>query len=195
MERLAFEAAARADGFSIVHSSLKPLTTAQNHAHDFDARLLVLAGEITITRDNAPTTFRAGDCCEVPCGAMHTEQVGPEGVAYISARRRPNGHLAATAFESDLRREGFAVTYGGQKPNTVFEPHTHDDDELRILVLAGAVTIVRGNVADTFTAGQNCVVAAGCIHSDIIGPEGAAYIVGRRASCAGPAASAKPAPA
>jgi hypothetical protein len=111
---------------------------------------------------------------------MHTEQVGPEGVAFVSARRRPNGLFSAAAFESDLRREGFTVTYGGQKPNTVFEPHTHGDDELRIMVLAGCVTVVRGNVAEIFTAGEHCVVAAGCLHSDIIGPEGAAYIVGRR---------------
>jgi mannose-6-phosphate isomerase-like protein (cupin superfamily) len=180
MDRLEFETIARADGFSIVHSSLKPLTSASNHCHDFDARLLVLAGEITITRDNTATTFRAGDCCEVPCGIMHTEQVGPEGVAFVSARRRPGGALSAAAFESDLRREGFTVTFSGQKPKTVFEPHTHGDDELRIMVLAGAVTVVRGNASETFTAGQHCVVAAGCLHSDIIGPEGAAYIVGRR---------------
>jgi mannose-6-phosphate isomerase-like protein (cupin superfamily) len=184
MDRLEFEAAARADGFSIVHSSLKPLASAPNHCHDFDARLLILAGEIIITRDNTSTTFRPGDCCEVPCGAMHTEQVGPEGVAFVSARRRANGLVSAAAFESDLRREGFTVAYGGQKPNTVFEPHTHGDDELRIMVLAGSVTVVRGNVADTFTAGQHCVVAAGCLHSDVIGPEGAAYIVGRRHACA-----------
>lgn len=190
MERLEFESAARTDGFSIVYSSLKPLTTAPNHCHDFDARLYVLAGEITITRDNAPTTFRAGDCCEVPCGTMHTEQVGPDGVAIVSARRRPEGSLSASAFESDLRREGFAVTYGGLKPNTVVEPHTHGDDELRIMVLAGSVTVVRGNAADTFTAGQHCVVTAGCLHSDIIGPEGAAYIVGRRAVCTAPAGRA-----
>lgn len=180
MDRLAFEAAARADGFSIVHNSLKPLSCAPNHCHDFDARLFVLAGEITITRDNTPKTFRAGDCCEVPCGAMHAEQAGPEGVAFVSARRRPSGRLSAEAFESDLRREGFTITYGGLKPNTVVEPHVHGDDELRIMVLAGSVTVVRGNVAETFNAGQHCVVAAGCLHSDIIGPEGAAYIVGRR---------------
>lgn len=180
MDRLAFEAAARADGYSIVHSSLKPLTCAPNHCHDFDARLFVLAGEITITRDNAATTFGAGDCCEVPCGTMHTELVGPEGVAFVAARRRPSGPLSAAAFESDLRREGYTVTYGGQKPNTVFEPHVHGEDELRIMVLAGSVTVVRGSESETFTAGQHCVVAAGCVHSDIMGPEGAAYIVGRR---------------
>jgi quercetin dioxygenase-like cupin family protein len=180
MDRLEFETTARADGFSIVNSSLKPHTYAPNHCHDFDARLLVLAGELIITRDNAATTFRAGDCCEVPCGTMHTEQAGSEGVAFVSARRRPTGALSAAAFESDLRREGFTVTFGGQKPDLMFEPHTHGDDELRIMVLAGSVTVVRGNASETFTAGQHCVVEAGCLHSDLIGPEGAAYIVGRR---------------
>ncbi len=184
MDRQEFEATARADGFSIVHSSLKPLSSSPNHCHDFDARLFVLAGEITITRDNAATTFRAGECCEVPCGSMHTEQVGPEGVAFVSARRRAAGVLTAAAFESDLSREGFSVTYGGSKPNTVFPPHVHDNnDELRIMVLAGSVTVVRGNSSETFCAGQHCVVEAGCLHSDVIGPDGASYIIGRRPAC------------
>jgi quercetin dioxygenase-like cupin family protein len=42
-------------------------------AHDFDARIMVLSGEITLTRDGKPETFRAGDHCEVPAGCMHTE--------------------------------------------------------------------------------------------------------------------------
>ena len=180
MDQHEFAADLRRDGFRPVYASLRPHMKEANHCHDFDARLFVLGGEITITRDNTPETFRAGQCCEVPAGCMHTEQVGPEGVAYLSGRRRNGGPLTRDAFESDLRREGFAVTFGGQKPNTVFEPHTHGDDELRIMVLAGAVTVVRGNASETFTAGQHCVVEAGCLHSDIMGPEGAAYIVGRR---------------
>jgi quercetin dioxygenase-like cupin family protein len=57
-----------------------------NHYHDFDARLFVLGGEITLTRDNKPQTSRAGDDCEVPAGCVHAEQVGPEGVAYIAGK-------------------------------------------------------------------------------------------------------------
>ena len=52
------------------------------HAHDFDVRIMVLGGEITVTRDNKPETFRAGDHCEIPAGCLHTAQVGSEGVAY-----------------------------------------------------------------------------------------------------------------
>ena len=94
MDRTEFEAELRRDGFRPVYASLRPNLKDPNHCHDFDARLFVLGGEITITRDNKPETFRAGQCCEVPAGSMHSELVGPEGVAYLSGRRR-NGPLTA----------------------------------------------------------------------------------------------------
>src|SRR5579864_5199881 len=106
MDRSEFQADLLRDGFSVVNASLTPNLKVDNHCHDFDARLFVLGGEITITRDHKAETFRAGQCCEVPAGTMHSEQVGPEGVAYLAGRRR-HGALTREAFESDLRREGF----------------------------------------------------------------------------------------
>jgi len=54
------------------------------HAHgDFDVRIMVLSGEITVNRDGGSTTFGAGDHCEIPGDCQHATQVGPEGVAYI----------------------------------------------------------------------------------------------------------------
>ena len=44
---------------------------------------MVLGGEVTICRDGTATTFKPGDCCEIPAGAMHTLTVGAEGVAYL----------------------------------------------------------------------------------------------------------------
>ena len=60
MDRLEFEAELRRDGYRIVNSSVKPNLVAPNHCHDFDAKAFVLGGEITITRDNNPVTFRVG---------------------------------------------------------------------------------------------------------------------------------------
>ena len=91
MDRIEFEADLRREGYRVVNSSLKPNLVAPNHCHDFDAKGFVLGGEITITRDNTPTTFRAGECFEVPTGCMHAEHVGPEGVALVSGRRRNGG--------------------------------------------------------------------------------------------------------
>jgi quercetin dioxygenase-like cupin family protein len=177
MDKAEFEAGLRSDGFRVVNSSVKPNLVAPNHCHDFDARAFVLGGEITITRDNTPVTFRAGQCFDVPAGCMHAEHVGPEGVALLSGRRR-NGPLTREAFESDLRREGFDVIHGGQKPCFSEELHAHDFDA-RIMVLSGEITITRDNKAETFRGGDHCEITAGCQHSAQVGPEGVAYIVGK----------------
>jgi len=173
----------RREGFSVVYASLRPNLGEANHCHDFDARLFVLGGEITITRDNTPETFRAGQCCEVPAGCMHAERVGPEGVAYVSGRRR-RGPLTREAFESDLRRAGFEVAHGGQPGGFTEDPHAHDFD-LRIMVLGGEITLTRDNRPEVFRAGDHCELPAGCPHTTKAGPEGVAYTLGkadRRAS-------------
>jgi quercetin dioxygenase-like cupin family protein len=178
MDRLEFEAEARREGYRVVYASLKPNLAAPNHCHDFDTKLFILGGEITLTRDNEPETFRAGQCYMVPAGCMHAEYVGRDGVAYVSARRRDGGSLTREMFESDLRREGFEVVHGGQKPGYSGDPHTHDFDA-RIMVLSGEITLTRDNKPQTFRAGDHCEVPAGCVHAEHVGPEGVAYIVGK----------------
>ncbi len=177
MDRTEFEAGLRSDGYRVVNTSVKPNLIVANHCHDFDARAFVLGGEITITRDNTPVTFRAGQCFDVPMGTMHAERVGREGVALLSGRRR-HGPLTREAFESDLRREGFEVVHGGQKACFCEELHAHDFDA-RIMVLSGEITLVRDNKSETFRAGNHCEIPAGCQHTTQVGPEGVAYILGK----------------
>lgn len=59
------------------------------HAHDFDACVLVVEGEMTIARNGKPETFRAGDMCAMPAGTLHTEKCGPAGARYLAGRRYP----------------------------------------------------------------------------------------------------------
>ena len=184
MDRIEFEADLRRAGYRIVNSSVKPNLVSPNHCHDFDAKAFVLGGEITITRDNSPVTFGAGQCFEVHAGCMHAEHVGPEGVALISGRRRNGKPITREAFESDLRREGFEVAHGGQSAGFTEELHAHDFD-VRIMVLGGETTVTRDNKAETFRAGHHCEIPVGCQHTTKVGPEGVAYILGkayRRAS-------------
>ena len=184
MDRTEFESELRRDGYRVVNTAVKPNLVVGNHCHDFDAKAFILGGEISITRDNNLVTFRAGDCFAVPAGCMHAEHVGPEGVALLSGRRRNGGPLTRDAFESDLRREGFEVINGGQKPDFAEELHAHDFD-VRIMVLGGEITVCRDNTSETFHAGDHCEIACGCQHTTKVGPEGVAYIVGkasRRAS-------------
>ena len=178
MDKTEFEAELRREGYRVVNSSVKPNLIAPNHCHDFDAKAFVLGGEITITRDNNPTTFRTGQCFEVPAGCMHAEHVGPEGVALLSGRRRNGGPLTREAFESDLRREGFEVIHGGQKPDFAEDLHAHGFD-VRIMVLSGEITVSRDGGSTTFHAGDHCEIPGDCQHSTKVGPEGVAYIVGK----------------
>ena len=85
MDRTEFETMLRGEGYRVVNTSVRPNLVVPNHCHDFDAKVMVLGGEITITRDNTPVTFRTGQCFEVPAGCMHAEHVGPEGVALLNS--------------------------------------------------------------------------------------------------------------
>jgi quercetin dioxygenase-like cupin family protein len=154
MDRLEFEAELRREGYSVVNASLTPNLRVANHCHDFDARLFVLGGEITITRGNNSETLRAGQCCEVAANCMHAEHVGPEGVAYVSGRRRNGRPLLREAFESDLRREGFEVIHGGQKAGVTEDMHEHGDFDVRIMVLGGEITVTRDGRSEAFRAGH-----------------------------------------
>jgi len=184
MDCSAFESDLRRDGYRVVNTSVTPNKITPNHCHDFDAKAFVLGGEITITRDNTPVTFKAGQCFQVDAGYSHAEHVGPEGVALLSGRRRHGECVTQESFESDLRREGFEVVHGGQKAGAAEELHAHDFD-LRIMVLGGQTTVTRDNQSETFKAGDSCAISAGCQHTTMVGPEGVAYIIGkayRRAS-------------
>jgi quercetin dioxygenase-like cupin family protein len=89
MDRIAFAAELKREGFEIVEREMAANAVNPEHQHEFDARILILAGEMTITRDGAATTYRAGDTCAVPHGHRHAERAGPDGVSYIAGRRAP----------------------------------------------------------------------------------------------------------
>jgi quercetin dioxygenase-like cupin family protein len=83
-------------------------------------------------------------------------------------------------FEADLRREGYEVFYGGMRADQVNPDHTHDWDA-RVMVIGGAITLTRGGKAEIFRTGDSCAVPAGEVHAEQVGPQGVAYIAGRRA--------------
>jgi quercetin dioxygenase-like cupin family protein len=56
-------------------------------AIEFDARLLVLEGEMTITRGDDERPYGAGDNFEMSAGCCHAERCGPEGARYLAGRR------------------------------------------------------------------------------------------------------------
>src|SRR5271170_437524 len=120
----------------------------------------------------------------------HVETVGAAG-ARTSDRREPTARPSSKGapvmnqadFEADLRREGYQVFYGGLKAGEANDDHSHDWDA-RVMVIGGEITITREGKAETFRVGDSCAVAAGEMHAEHIGPQGVAYIAGRRAAAA-----------
>lgn len=91
MDRSSFEAALTRDGFQIVSVTMKPEAVNASHVHDFEARLLVVEGAMTIDREGVPvTTYTAGETFEMPLGCRHSETAGSAGATYIAGRRKPS---------------------------------------------------------------------------------------------------------
>ena len=65
-----------------------------SRAHEFDARLFVLEGSITLVVRADRCAYRPGDTCHVPARTMHEEHTEADGVRYL-AGRRPAAKVAA----------------------------------------------------------------------------------------------------
>jgi mannose-6-phosphate isomerase-like protein (cupin superfamily) len=87
MDRAAFEADLRREGYEIREGEIKPNEHREAHAHGFDARLFVLDGSITLVFGDDRRTYGPGDSCSVPAGTMHEEHTAADGVRYLAGRR------------------------------------------------------------------------------------------------------------
>jgi quercetin dioxygenase-like cupin family protein len=90
MDRIAFETELRAQGYGeVVDRRMDANALNPEHAHEFDARLLVLEGAMTIASEGKERVYRAGDTFEMSAGCRHSEQCGAEGARYLAGRRYP----------------------------------------------------------------------------------------------------------
>jgi quercetin dioxygenase-like cupin family protein len=84
-----FERSLTADGYIGVPKTMDADTVVTDHNHAWDVRALVTSGQITLTIDTIPTTYKTGDIFTMAAGCIHHEQVGPVGVEYLAGRRDP----------------------------------------------------------------------------------------------------------
>ena len=87
MNRTEFEADLRRDGYELREGKIEPNVHRDAHAHDFDARLFVLEGSVTLVFGSDRVTYRPGDSCNVPAGTMHEEHTEADGVRFLAGRR------------------------------------------------------------------------------------------------------------
>jgi mannose-6-phosphate isomerase-like protein (cupin superfamily) len=88
MDVKALEKQLRSEGF--VHTYVwqdGPHANYPDHTHPTETAHIILEGEMTLTTGGASQTFRAGDRCDVPAGAVHSARMGPLGCRYLIGER------------------------------------------------------------------------------------------------------------
>ena len=87
--------------------------------------------------------------------------------------------MDATAFEAKLKQDGYReIATRSREHCPANAEHAHEFS-VRGLVTAGEFIIGRSGVARSYKAGDVFEVAAGQLHSEAVGPEGARITTGR----------------
>ncbi len=87
-----FETAAHAEGYTeVITREWPPLTVLDTHSHPFDAKALVVSGELWLSvgsgADKQTQHITAGQRFELARHIPHDERYGPEGATFWVARR------------------------------------------------------------------------------------------------------------
>jgi quercetin dioxygenase-like cupin family protein len=88
MQREEFEAQTQQEGYAQPVLVQREASYALGeHAHEFDAKALIMQGEFEITVAGVATLYRAGDVFALPRNTLHTERSVGGASSYLSARR------------------------------------------------------------------------------------------------------------
>lgn len=60
-----------------------PNRSYSGHTHPCETAHIILEGEMTLTMNGQSTTYRVGERCDVPAGAVHAARMGPAGCRYL----------------------------------------------------------------------------------------------------------------
>ena len=83
-----FESRARAQGYNeVVERRWEPGQVVAKHTHPFDARAVVVHGELWLSVGSAMTHIVSGGGFELERGTEHAERYGSEGATFWVARR------------------------------------------------------------------------------------------------------------
>lgn len=85
-----FEASLASEGYNeVITREMAANTLVEEHEHPFDARLLILEGEFTLTVDGNAQVYKPGETFRLTAGCRHQEATGEQGARYIVGRRYP----------------------------------------------------------------------------------------------------------
>lgn len=84
MHQRSLESQLRSEGFS--HTYVwqdRPHAFYPDHTHAGLTAHIILDGEMTLSTGGSSHTYRVGDRCDVPAGAVHSARMGPQGCRYL----------------------------------------------------------------------------------------------------------------
>ncbi|SEI67712.1 cupin domain-containing protein [Paraburkholderia diazotrophica] len=88
MERDEFIDALKREGFAeIVTVTHDAQGTLEDHAHPFEAKALILHGQLTLRTGDMERVYRMGDVFHLHANENHSERFGPDGVQYLVGRK------------------------------------------------------------------------------------------------------------
>jgi len=89
MDRAEFEASLRQEGDDVREGEIEPHRHREAHAHDFDARIFVLDGAVTLVFGTERVTYRLGGPRNITASTMNEEHTEADGARYVAGRRTP----------------------------------------------------------------------------------------------------------
>jgi mannose-6-phosphate isomerase-like protein (cupin superfamily) len=84
LDQRTLESQLRSEGF--LHTYVwqdGPHAHYPDHTHAGLTAHIILDGEMTLTMAGASQTYRIGERCDVPAGAVHSARMGPQGCRYL----------------------------------------------------------------------------------------------------------------
>lgn len=88
MDRDTFTRELEAEGFrETVTVEREPNGGLEIHSHPFEAKALVLQGELVICVDDTPRRYGEGEVFHLHAECPHAETYGPQGVTYLVGRK------------------------------------------------------------------------------------------------------------
>lgn len=89
MDRNAFTESLTKEGFpDAVVVTREANVEMEVHEHPFEAKALILEGEMNIRVGDEERAYHVGDVFRVPANKPHSERYGPNGVTYLVGRKQ-----------------------------------------------------------------------------------------------------------